>query len=302
MFDQPLKIACVGEAMIEMSLTDDADSAAIGFAGDTLNTAIYLRRQLDPAHEVAFVSVVGQDQLSERMLRFIADQGVATSVIRRDEARLPGIYAIATDDKGERSFSYWRDQSAARLLFQGGDFSALDGFDVVYLSAITLAILAQDVRDALFDWVEAFRAKGGLFAFDSNYRPRLWPDVKTAQDNVARAWRLADIGLPSVDDEAQLFGDGSEEATKARLEDYGIVMGALKRGASGPLPINAEVDRLPDFQPAHSVVDTTAAGDSFNGGFLAAHLSGASLADAMLAGHDLAAYVVGFRGAIAPKS
>lgn len=52
-----LQIACVGEAMVELALDRGGQSAQIGFAVDTLNTAIYLRRALGAAATVAFVSV-----------------------------------------------------------------------------------------------------------------------------------------------------------------------------------------------------------------------------------------------------
>ncbi|MCY6381976.1 sugar kinase [Hoeflea prorocentri] len=298
------KIACVGEAMVELSLDAEGQTAQIGFAGDTLNTAVYLERAGAKAHKVAFVSQVGRDSFSDRMIAFIEGEGVSTAGIVRDDERLPGLYAISTDAHGERSFSYWRENSAARLLFcsdHGADFSSLDEFDVVYLSAITLAILQPDVRTALMGWLQVFRERGGLFAFDSNYRPRLWESVEAARDAVSRAWSLCDIGMPSVDDEMALFGDADPMAALARLSASGIVTGALKRGAEGPVPINAPADPSIRFSPATSVVDTTAAGDSFNGAFLAALLSGRPLGEAMLAGHDCAARVIGVRGAIIPR-
>jgi 2-dehydro-3-deoxygluconokinase len=294
-----MRIGCVGEAMVELSLV--GESARIGFAGDTLNTAVYLRRALPREHEVAFVSMIGTDVLSERMEAFIAAEGVSTADLARDPQRLPGLYAISTDPNGERSFLYWRESSAARRLFQGPDgpdFDVLDRYEVVYLSAITLAILAPGVREALFRWISRFRSAGGLFAFDSNYRPRLWPDAGTAREAVARAWSCADIGLPSLDDEMALFEEQDPEAALARLRGYGIPRGAVKRGASGPMPI-APIDApLPVFPPAPRVVDTTAAGDSFNGAFLASLLSGGDQVVAMRAGHACAARVVAHRGAI----
>ncbi|WP_419914066.1 sugar kinase [Hoeflea sp.] len=301
----PRRIACVGEAMVELSLDAAGETARIGYAGDTLNTAIYLARERPGAHEVAFVSRIGRDRFSDDMLAFIEAEGVSTGSLTRDDARLPGLYAISTDAAGERSFSYWRENSAARGLFQaadGVDFSILDEFDVVYLSAITLAVLPPAVRAGLLDWISGFRTRGGIFAFDSNYRPRLWESVDAARQTVSRAWLNCDVGLPSVDDEMALFGDGDAGAVLARLEACGIGTGALKRGADGPVPINGKVEGKTQYGAAERVVDTTAAGDSFNGAFLAEFLAGKSLGEAMLAGHNRAAQVIGIRGAIVPRA
>jgi 2-dehydro-3-deoxygluconokinase len=297
-----VKIACIGEAMVELVLGKVAKTAELGFAGDTLNTAIYLRRAL-PAAEVAFVSVIGCDGLSDRMLAMIASEGVSTRLLARHPDRLPGIYSISTDAAGERSFSYWRDRSAARTLFQpesGVAFDALDSFDVVYLSAISLAILPPEIRVALFDWIDGFRQRGGRFAFDSNYRPRLWATRDEARLAVEQAWRRCDIALPSADDEMALFGDPDTTAVRHRLRGWGVLRGALKCSAAGPLSLGPSV--VCTFGAADRVVDTTAAGDSFNAGYLAAHLSGATEAEALQRGHAFARLVIGHPGAIVPKA
>ena len=301
MTDRPLSIACLGEAMVELSL--DGDIAHLGFAGDTLNTAIYLRRSLPDVHRVSFVSAVGQDMLSDRMVARIAAEDVSTDHITRHADRIAGAYAIETDTSGERSFVYWRDTSAARTMMTPDSPiqpETLSQFDVVHLSAITLAILAPQARAALMSWVPGYRASGGRIAFDSNYRPRLWEDVPTAQSAVAAMWRETDIGFPSVDDEMALFGDADTAAVMARIEGYGVPTGALKRGESGPLPIGARFNAT--YAPCDKVVDTTAAGDSFTGGYLAAWLSGADQAAALQTGHNLACRVIGYRGAIIPRS
>ena len=284
-----MKIACVGEAMVELSL--GTDSTAMGFAGDTLNTAIYLKRCAGDTLDVAYVTRLGEDVLSDRMVAMIEGEGIDASRISRDPVRIPGLYAISTDADGERSFLYWRDASAAKAMFDRG-FKALEGFDVVYLSAITLAILPPVVCQELLSWLEAHSIR---VAFDSNYRPRLWKDQKTAQEVIGRAWKIADIALPSVDDEQALFGEDDQASVEARFASYDI-KGALKCGPSGPVS-------LPDltkgqYQPAARVVDTTAAGDSFNGGFLAEYLRSEDLSAALQAGHDCAAKVVAHRGAI----
>lgn len=297
----PPSIAAIGEAMVELSLrAETPDRAGLGFAGDTLNTAIYLKRAA-PSLKVAYVTRLGTDSLSDRMISMIASEGISTELIGRDPTRAPGLYAISTDSRGERSFSYWRDTSAARRLFSEipPALESLSRFDLLYFSAISLAVIGQETRDRLFDWLKGYRAEGGRVAFDSNYRPALWPNRETAFAEVARAWSMTDIALPSLDDEMALFGDPDASAVLQRLAQAGVTKGALKRGGAGPLAL----DGTPagPFPPAPRVVDSTAAGDSFNAAYLAAHLQGRPEDQCLKAGHDLAVRVIGAPGAILPR-
>lgn len=140
--------------------------------------------------------------------------------------------------------------------------------------------------------------------FDSNFRPLLWDSAETARYWVEKAWKITDIALPSLADEEAMFADRSPEATLARLRGYGLSLGAIKNGAAGPVPLSP-LSNLPNFKAADNVVDSTAAGDSFNGTYLAAILTGADQSEALRRGHLCAAQVVGFRGAVnclAPKA
>jgi 2-dehydro-3-deoxygluconokinase len=286
------RILCIGEAMAE--IRRDGAGFAVGFAGDSFNTAVYCRRRLKGG-SVAYLTRVGNEPLSEGFLRLARTEGLDLSFIGRETAYNIGLYSVQTDAAGERSFAYWRADSAARQMFRRPeDFAALQGADLIYFSGITLAILTPEAREALLRRLADLRKSGVRIAFDSNYRPRLWPDAATAREVIAQAWALADIALPSIDDEMALFGDADAAAVLARL---GPREGALKRGAEGPMPLRPEVT-VPDFAPAARVVDTTAAGDSFNGAFLAALAGGADTATAMTAGHVLAREVVGQHGAI----
>ena len=284
-------IACIGEAMIELSM--DEDQAHLAVAGDTLNTAIYLKRSW-PDVTVDYVTCLGQDMLSNRIVEFIAANDLGHANIQRIAHKSPGLYAINTAPDGERSFTYWRGDSAARQMFSGADFRVLEQFDSLYFSGITLAILPQNIRLALLEWLYAAPVQ---VIFDSNYRAHLWEDRTTAQKIIAEFWQRADIALPSIDDEMDVFGETEAQVAQRFLTQANS--GALKRGARGPLSLGEPVDA--QYEPVTEVTDTTAAGDSFNGGYLGALLSGKGQAAALQAGHAMAAWVVQFRGAIIPK-
>lgn len=292
-----MKIAAIGEAMIELSITGDA--ADVRVAGDTLNTAIYLKR-CAPDLSVDYITRVGEDAFSNRILDAIQAEEIGTEHIESVPEGTPGLYAITTDAEGERSFTYWRDASAARMMFvtpKGPNFAALDGYDVIYLSAITLAILPQSTRTALVRWLQNFRRTGGKVAFDSNFRPRLWGDVEVARAAIQSMWAITDIALPSIDDEMALTKESSTDVADRFLAMK--LSGALKQGPQGPLCL--ETGMTDSYPAADCVVDTTAAGDSFNGAYLAAILTGAPQDAALRAGHDMAAEVIGHRGAILPR-
>lgn len=295
-----MRLLCMGEPMAELRKT--GGGFAVSFAGDTFNTAVYCRRLLPEGDRVGYLTRVGTDPLSDGFVALARDERIDTSLVARDAEHNIGIYSVQTDAKGERSFHYWRGDSAARKMFRApADLSALDGAEILYLSAITLAIIAPDAREALVARLADLRAQGRRIAFDSNYRPRLWPDRDTARDWIGRLWRITDIALPSADDERALYGDADDAAVLARLRGWGCRSGALKRGAEGPVGFDPAI-AAGAFSPADRVVDTTAAGDSFNGAFLAALLMGRDEATAMGWGHRTASAVIGQPGAIVPET
>lgn len=299
-FRRPIRrIACMGEVMIELSGIE-SDTATVGVAGDTYNAAVYLARCLrGTGTEISYVTALGDDAFSDRIVAHMREHDVVDRAERRT-GMAPGLYAVTLDARGERSFTYWRSASAARTLFaEPGAVEALAAFDLVFLSGITLAILSPATRAALTAFLADFRADGGTVAYDGNYRPALWQDAGTARQWSARMWSLADIALPSLDDETALFGDADERATIDRLAAAGATRGALKRGAAGPVDL-ATGKTLEGVRP-RSVVDATAAGDSFDAAHIAALVRGADLLEAMRAGHELAAHVVGHHGAIVPE-
>ncbi len=264
--------------------------------GDTLNTAVYLAR-LGVA--VDYVTALGDDGWSDEMLAHWQAEGIGTGLVHRLPGRLPGLYIIQTDPAGERRFRYWRDSAAARHVFDHLDPAALAAFDALYLSGITLSIYDDAARAVLFGALAAARARGAWVVFDTNFRPRGWPDRGLACALYDRMYAMADIVLASGEDLALLDREGGEAALMRHAATTEIVL-KLDRPASRV--VHGGADRLVQAGPVERVVDTTAAGDSFAAAYLAGRLRGDPPAVAARAGHDLAGLVVGHPGAIIPLS
>ncbi|NVD73683.1 sugar kinase [Duganella sp. BJB1802] len=292
-----------GECMLELR-PQSHGTLAHAAAGDSYNTAVYLKR-LVPDMPVRYVSALGDDAMSGLIREHMRDERIDDSLIDIRAGGTAGLYAIATDANGERRFTYWRAQSAARGMLSAPHLAQLGGrlaeCRVLLLTGITLAILDDERRAALLSLAAQVRAAGGWVALDNNYRPALW-DVATAREWMDRAAQVCTHALFSFDDEVLLHGDRSPAEALARIAALGVPEVVLKLGADGCL-IGGAAEHAAHV-PALPVraVDTTAAGDSFNAGYLAQRLRGASSVKAAEFGCAVAAAVVTHPGAIIPAA
>ncbi|ADO46495.1 sugar kinase [[Enterobacter] lignolyticus] len=301
------KIAVIGECMIELS--EKGAAVNRGFGGDTLNTSVYIARQVDPAAlHVDYVTALGTDSFSQQMLDAWQGERVGTELIQRMENRLPGLYYIETDDTGERTFYYWRNEAAAKFWLESEQSAAicetLATFDYLYLSGISLAILSPTSRDKLLSLLRECRANGGKVIFDNNYRPRLWASREETQQVYQQMLQCTDIAFLTLDDEDALWGEKPVDDVIARTQAAGVTEVVIKRGADACLVAIAgeAVIEVPAVKlPKEKVVDTTAAGDSFSAGYLAVRLTGGDAASAAARGHLTASTVIQYRGAIIPR-
>ena len=293
-------VACIGECMIELREAEGGLYAR-GYGGDTLNTAVYLARL---GIDVDYVTALGDDPISDQMIADWASEGVGTERVARLPGKLPGLYMIRTDDNGERRFFHWRENSAARSLMDlaatADILKSLAGYEVIYFSAITLSIYAEEGRARLIAALQQARQRGARVAFDTNFRARGWPDLDVARAAYVSAFEVADIVLASTEDLLPLYPDESPENLMARIVNPEAVL-----KLSEPKSIVRFEGRLHEVKAepiARAVVDTTAAGDSFAAAYIAARLAGSDPIEASRAGHRLAGVVVGHPGAIIPRS
>ncbi|MEN8833621.1 MAG: sugar kinase [Pacificibacter sp.] len=286
--------------MAEMAPSETPGDFRLGFAGDTFNTAWYLAR-LNSDVDVAYFTAVGDDAISQQMRAAFVAARIDDSHVQVVKISTVGLYMISLSD-GERSFSYWRGQSAARQMMQ--DASALEraiaDADLVYFSGITLAILDEPSRARLFAALGAARVAGKTIAFDPNLRPRLWSDTPVMTDAIMQGAAVSDIALPSFEDEATWFNDCDPEATADRYVAAGTTTVVVK---NGPNPVFYHQDKRRGsvlVPPLNTVVDTTAAGDSFNAAILAGFMAKTDFTDSIRVACRVAGAVVQGKGALVP--
>jgi 2-dehydro-3-deoxygluconokinase len=294
------EIACIGECMIELKQAGDGLYSR-SYGGDTLNTAVYLARL---GNTVRYVTALGDDPLSDEMIAGWAGEGIETTHVMRLKGKLPGLYLIRTDKRGERQFFHWRESAAARSLMDLAEteevLAALQDCKLIYFSAITLSIYADSGRQRLFAALRTARAGGTRVVFDTNFRARGWPDLDVARSVYREAFEAADIVLASTEDLSPLYPDEGDDDLLAHIPSGEAVL--KLSSPSSILRWGGRLERLQAEPVTKPVVDTTAAGDSFAAAYISARLAGADPPQAARAGHHLAGTVVCYPGAIIPRS
>lgn len=295
-------ITLIGECMVE--LREEADGRLFrGFGGDVLNTAVYLSRLFGNGASVRFATIMGDDPYSNELIHAWITEGIDCELVGRKKDSRSGLYIIQTDKGGERSFHYWRSVAPARE-FMNSDWQTLQdkAFDSewIYLSGISIAILGDDGRKRILEALKGAKRKGKKVVFDGNYRPIMWGNQATAKNWYEKFWTLSDVALAGAEDESHVFGDKTAEETLNRLLDYGISEVVVKQGA-GPVLLGSLQNQFTiPIKAVSEIIDTTAAGDSFNAGYLYGRLTGLNMSSSAQIGAILSATVIQYPGAIIP--
>lgn len=296
-----------GECMIELmaaSKEQPANTMKQSFAGDVFNTAVYLKRTFADS-KVHLVTAVGKDQFSLDMIQYFESENIGTEFVYQSDTKIPGLYSIQLDEQGERSFTYWRENSAARQVMQhitDDAISQLSKGDMFFFSGISLAVIEPPARNSFWSLIDKLKAAGVQIVFDPNYRPRLWSGAQEAQEQFELALEKSDLSLPGVDDFEQLFGMKTAEEVNNYCQQFGLNELVVKNGEQGILVVVDNNVTHYAITPVKNVVDTTSAGDSFNGVYLGARIEGYSVADAIALASKAAGFVIQHKGAIVDRA
>jgi len=302
-------IAVMGECMVEFGTASNVESQEKlykqSFAGDVYNTGIYIKRCIDNEADVSFLSAVGNDDLSDQLVAMMEKENLSGKLLYRSKTEKMGLYLINVDDEGERSFTYWRENSAAKNLikFMQADSNneKLSNIDALFFSGISIAILSATDLANFWLILKQLKVNGTRIIFDPNYRPALWQDEETARQAFNKAFSLSDVALPGVDDHIVLFNAKSAEDVADYLENLGIEEIVVKNGPESILISDRGERKVIDVIPARKVVDTTSAGDAFNGGYLSARIMGKPIEQSALFAANVAKCVIQHKGAIVGK-
>ena len=290
----------IGECMIELSSIND-NLWQQSFAGDVFNTLWYAKALAKEDTSINFFTAIGDDQSSKNMLSFIESSGISCTNIPEIPDAAPGLYKIHLNG-AERSFSYWRDASAARQFMQKPEllWSQASTADIIYLSGITMAILPDDDAETLIAGLRSALKPGSIIAFDPNIRPRLWANKERMKDVISRTAAISDLILPSFEDEQNTFGDKTPIATAQRYQSLGARQMVVKNAAGDTLFFEDDHAEYFPVQYIADVIDTTAAGDSFNGAYFAEYMQSGDISKSIELAQQCSGTVICNKGALIP--
>lgn len=298
------KVVLFGECMIELKQTGETSNGSVymaqGFAGDVFNAAVYLKRWFQDL-DTSLFTALGIDEFSQSMKHCFLSEQLNNDLVLTSEDKIPGLYSIKTDEHGERSFTYWRSDAAARYVMDIVNEETIERLkqaDMFFFSGISLAILQPSSRESFWRLLWQLKNEGVSIVFDPNYRARLWSDVEDTKLQYDLALQVSDIVMPGIEDFELIYGHKTFADIKAFCQPYKINELVIKDGPNGVVIVADKQEHFVEVTPVKRVVDTTSAGDSFNGAYLGARLSNMDVVESVNLAAKTAGFVIQHAGAI----
>ena len=266
-------LLCMGEPMLEFSQlpvgVDGIQHYLEGFGGDTSNAAIAAARQ---GARVGYITALGTDMPGDRLMRLWEREGVDTSCVLRTDRNQTAVYFITHDATGHHFLHYRANSAAAMYAAADVPVAAIAAARILYVSGISQGI-SVGACDAVFAAIDVAVRHGVKVAYDTNYRPRLWPPARAASVMHA-AIANAEYALPGEEDVRVLTGLQDPDAMLDFYLRLGPKVVVLRMGKAGAYLATDEGLRVRLSAHQIEAVDATGAGDTFCGSFLARILAG----------------------------
>ena len=278
-----LDLVSIGEILIDFigkeraAALEDVSEFRRAAGGGPANVAAGAARL---GMKAGFVGKVGADAFGRHLIQTMEQQGVETEGIIVDKAAGTTLVFVALNQKGVPDFAFFRNGTADTLLRPDElPMEMLAGTKILHFSSVSLT--TEPSRSACLKAVEAARAAGAVISFDPNLRLPLWPDSRTAREEILAAAALADV-LKMNDEEylfltGRLFGE--RDAAAEQLWTGRVKLLAVTCGENGSVLFTRE-DTVRFGGLPVAVVDTTGAGDAYMAGMLSV-LAGTGPAEAI---------------------
>lgn len=263
-----LDVLCLGEALVDLlpdrpGRLEDCERFEVCPGGAPANVATGLARL---GARTGFHGVVGDDPFGRLLARRLAAEGIQVR-LRFAPERPTGLWFVALDGRGERTFFTPNARSSADKLIAPGDVDPEALARARFLHVGSSAHVLPAGRDALRTAVAAARARGVRVSFDPNVRAHLWDDLAPLRALCVEVLPACTVAKLSEEEIELCTGERDPEKAAARLVEMGVGIACVTLAERGAL-----IRRGPDVRhvPAEpvEVVDTTGAGDGFVAGLL----------------------------------
>ena len=262
-----IDITTIGEILIDLTQSGRTEQGIPRFdanpGGAPANLAVAAARL---GARTAFIGRVGNDSFGDYLKRCLAENGVDVRGMSVDEKARTTLAVVALDERGERTFSFYRDPSAdVNLSMEHVPMELLGGTKVLHFGSVSLT--AEPARTATLEAAKTAKASGAYVSYDPNYRASLWPDEETAVRNMTEPLSMVDILKVSDEELPLLTGCTDPEKGSARLTDQGVRLVLVTLGAEGAFyRFDGHTGHVPGV-PC-KVGDTNGSGDTFFGAAL----------------------------------
>ena len=262
-----IDITTIGEILIDLTQSGKTEQGIPKFdanpGGAPANLAVAAARL---GARTAFIGRVGKDSFGDYLKRCLAENGVDVRGLSVDEKARTTLAVVALDERGERTFSFYRGPSAdVNLSMEHVPMELLGGTKVLHFGSVSLT--AEPARTATLEAAKTAKASGAYVSYDPNYRASLWPDEETAVRNMTEPLTMVDIMKVSDEELPLLTGCTDPEKGSARLAERGVRLVLVTLGAHGAFyRFDGHTGHVPGV-PC-KVGDTNGSGDTFFGAAL----------------------------------